>query len=198
MMFRRWVANGESFTLESIALSGYLGVFLSVSVICVVWSWCCVQLAVSCATCEQLHGSRCFGANFACACVLQWSFGCTCAKCLFAWRGALCVVILFARKGEKKKPTRFLQCLISSCVSCGDWWCLNFARVCCCPMSSLAVCHCRVRLKHAVFLSKKSVNSPLCSHLLHIEVTLARTPGTSWHWNGKGIDFMQTALSFPL
>lgn len=135
MMFRRRVANvgiGEIFTLKSIAFSGYLGIFLSVSVICVVWSWC-VQLAVCCATCEQLHGSCCFGANFACTRVLQWSFGCTCAKCLFAWRGAQCVLILC--RGKKTK--RFLQCSISSCVGCGNWWCFNFARMCCWPMSSL-------------------------------------------------------------
>lgn len=127
--------------------------------------------------------------------VKLWLHLCEVFVCV-TWCSVCCNTLCKERR--KKNPKRFLQCLISSCVSCGDWWCLNFARVCCCPMSSLAVCHCRVRLKHAVFLSKKSVNSPLCSHLLHIEVTLARTPGTSWHWNGKGIDFMQTALGFPL
>lgn len=50
-------------------------------------------------------GSRRFGANFACSCILQWSFVCTRAKCLFAWRGAQCVVILFAREG-RTSPSR--------------------------------------------------------------------------------------------
>lgn len=92
-----------------------------------------------------------------------------------------------------------MQCSIASCVSCGNWWCLNLARVCCFPMFYRAVCHCRLRPEACGTPVKKKKKKTLrCSFLSHIEVELASPPRTSWHSNGKGVDFAQTSQSCSL